>query len=221
MKNFTRFLLPLCFSVLSTSVNAADVFAHFMVQNSYAYSVSTWETDMTSAAQVGIDGFALNWIPPYCSTTDPNKALGWQVDSIANAFTAAEQQDFKLVLSFDMSYGVGSNCPTGLAWNETFMSSIISNYTNSSAAYKWNDQMLVTTYAGEKYGNAFFQALKQTLAQQDIEISIAPGFTSYTYAAQNEAASGQADAFMSAFDAVDGFLNCQLFSSDEQEHVLM
>ncbi|KAL9074635.1 MAG: hypothetical protein Q9157_004334 [Trypethelium eluteriae] len=209
MKTTTAFLLPIGLSAISTTVDAATVLAHFMVQNSYAYSVSTWQEDMTSAQQVGIDGFALNWIPPYCSSTDAHHNLAWQADQIANAFTAAEQQDFKLTLSFDMSYGVGSNCPTGLAWNETYMSSIISNYTNSSAAYKWNNQMLVTTYAGEKYGNAFFQYLKQTLSAQDIHISIAPGFTSYAYAAQNEAAAGQANAFMSEFDALDGFLNWQ------------
>ncbi|KAI9659427.1 MAG: hypothetical protein M1821_001685 [Bathelium mastoideum] len=195
--------------MFSASAQAADVFAHFMVQNSYAYDVSTWKNDMTSAQQVGIDGFALNWIPPYCSSTDPKHSLAWQASSIANAFAAAEQQNFKLFFSFDMSYGVGSNCPTGLAWNETYMSSIISNYTNSSAAYKWNNQMLVTTYAGEAYGNAFFQSLKQTLSEQDIDISIAPGFVTYAEAAQNEAAAGQANAFMSAFDSLDGFLNWQ------------
>ena len=208
MKSWNTFLFPICFGLLSASVRAADVLAHFMVQNSYAYNVATWQHDMTSAQQVGIDGFALNWIPPYCASTSPGSTLAWQASSIANAFTAAEQQNFKLVLSFDMSYGVGSNCPTGLAWNVTYMSSIISNYTNSSAAYKWNKQMLVTTYAGEKYGNAFFQDLKQTLAEQDIDISIAPGFTSYAEAAQNEAATGQAKSFMSAFDSLDGFFNC-------------
>lgn len=208
--------------MLGASVRAATVLAHFMVQNSYAYTITTWQQDMTSAQQVGIDGFALNWIPPYCSTTDPQSSLAWQASSIANAFTAAEQQNFKLALSFDMSYGVGSNCPTGLAWNITYMSSIISNYTNSSAAYKWNNQMLVTTYAGEAYGNAFFQDLKQTLGEQDIGISIAPGFTSYAEAAQNEAASGQANAFMSAFDSLDGFFNCQYYittSIDENTNI--
>ena len=216
MKAWITIPLSICCSLLSTSVNGANVFAHFMVQNSYEYNVSTWQHDMSSAQQVGIDGFALNWIPPYCSTTDPTHALAWQTDRIADAFTAAEQQDFNVILSFDMSYGIGSNCPTGLAWNETYMSSIISNYTNSSAAYKWNNGMLVTTYAGELYGNAFFQDLKETLSGQDIDISIAPGFTSYAYAAQTEAAAGQASDFMSSFPAADGFLNWQSWPLNKQ-----
>lgn len=44
------------------AANAADVFAHFMVQNSYAYDINQWKADMEVAKHTGIDGFALNWV---------------------------------------------------------------------------------------------------------------------------------------------------------------
>ena len=57
-------MLMLLFAVLSAlalhTAEAATVFAHFMVQNSYAYNVNQWKTDIAAAQEVGIDGFALN-----------------------------------------------------------------------------------------------------------------------------------------------------------------
>ncbi|KAI9712085.1 MAG: hypothetical protein M1820_001794 [Bogoriella megaspora] len=202
--------LSLWLGLLSTTATAADVFAHFMVQNSYSYNQTTWEHDMQSASSVGIDGFALNWVPPQCNSVDPKKDLSWQLDRINNAYDAAETQDFKLFLSFDMSYGMGTgNCPTNAAWTEKYMASVVANHSSSSAAYKWNGDDLVTTYAGDDYGNAFFQDLKTQLKASGVSAAVAPAFTQMAYAAQNEDPEEQINDWATTFGALDGFFNWQ------------
>jgi glucan endo-1,3-alpha-glucosidase len=107
--------------------------------------------------QIGIDGFAMNWIPPNCQTAN----LQWQSDRIDDAFTVAAELGFKIVHSFDMNYASGqADCPTGVAWNETYMVQEISKHATSNAAYKWNGDILVSTFAGELYGNNFFASWK-------------------------------------------------------------
>ncbi|KAK0251545.1 hypothetical protein LTR35_018393, partial [Friedmanniomyces endolithicus] len=36
---------------------AADVFAHFMVANTYNYTQTEWKADVVAASEIGIDGF--------------------------------------------------------------------------------------------------------------------------------------------------------------------
>ncbi|KAI7093271.1 glycoside hydrolase, partial [Hortaea werneckii] len=162
-------------SAMLQAAHATDVFAHFMVQNSYAYDVDQWKKDMSAAQQMGIDGFAMNWIPPECQS-----GLSWVPDRIDDAFTAAEQIGFKLMHSFDMSY---SECY--IYWNQTYMADAISKYSGSSAAYRWNSNMLVSTYGGDQvdqYGNEFFQGLKDNMKGYN-PISLAPALTTYSLSA--------------------------------------
>jgi len=180
--------------------SATDVFAHFMVQNSYAYDVGQWKKDMASAQQVGIDGFALNWIPPDCQY-----GLGWSADRIDDAFTAAASMGFKLIHSFDMSY---SSC--SIYWNQTYMQDVIAKYASNPAAYRWNDKLLVSTYGGDQvdqYGNEFFQGLKDNM-QSSNPITLAPALTKYSMAAQTGAQSA-ASSLMSDYPSIDGYLNWQ------------
>ncbi|KAK5133810.1 hypothetical protein LTR08_007240 [Meristemomyces frigidus] len=187
-------------SALLRVASATDVMAHFMVQNAYAYDVDQWKTDIASAQQVGIDGFALNWIPPDCQA-----GLDWTVDAIDDAFTAAESMGFKLMHSFDMSY---STCD--IYWNQTFMQDIISKYAGNSAAYRWNSNMLVSTYGGdqvEQYGNEFFQGLKDNMKDSN-PITLAPGLTTYSMGAQDNPTT-EAASLITDYPSIDGYLNWQ------------
>ncbi|KAK5108034.1 hypothetical protein LTR62_008869 [Meristemomyces frigidus] len=188
-------------ALLLRLASAADVFAHFMVQNAYAYDVNQWKTDMGAAQQIGIDGFSLNWIPPDCQA-----GLDWTVDRIDDAFTAAESMNFKLMYSFDMSY---STC--NVYWNQTFMADMISKYAGNPATYRWNSNILVSTYGGdqvEQYGNAFFAGLKSSMAYSNNAITLAPALTTYSLAAQSDASSS-AGKLISDYSSIDGYMNWQ------------
>ncbi|KAK0948708.1 hypothetical protein LTR91_027027, partial [Friedmanniomyces endolithicus] len=39
------------------AATAADVFAHFMISNTYSYSRTEWKADIVAAQAIGIDGF--------------------------------------------------------------------------------------------------------------------------------------------------------------------
>ncbi|EME38448.1 glycoside hydrolase family 71 protein [Dothistroma septosporum NZE10] len=207
-------MLALLFALLSAlalqTASAASVFAHFMVQNAYAYTEAQWETDIKAAQQVGIDGFALNWIPPNCQDDQ-----SWAVDRIDDAFHAAENLGFKLMYSFDMSY---TSC--NYYWNQTFMSQMISKYAGSSATYYWNSNILVSTYGGdqvEQYGNSFFQGLKDNMKNSHA-ITLAPALTKYSMAAQTGAQSA-ASQLISDYSSIDGYFNWQAWPLDVNQNI--
>lgn len=52
-----KFTLLFLICVLARVTHAKSVFAHFMAQNSYSYAESDWTNDMTTAQNIGIDGF--------------------------------------------------------------------------------------------------------------------------------------------------------------------
>ncbi|RMY07578.1 hypothetical protein D0867_09307 [Hortaea werneckii] len=197
-------------SAMLQAAHATDVFAHFMVQNAYAYDVDQWKKDMSAAQQMGIDGFAMNWIPPECQS-----GLSWVPDRIDDAFTAAEQMGFKLMHSFDMSY---SECY--IYWNQTYMADAISKYSGSSAAYRWNSNMLVSTYGGDQvdqYGNEFFQGLKDNMKGYN-PISLAPALTTYSLSAWDNPQSS-ASNLMSDYPSIDGYLNWQAWPLDSDTNM--
>ena len=203
----------LALSALTLRVaSAADVLAHFMVQNSYAYDVAQWKTDMTAAQQVGIDGFALNWIPPNCQGD-----LSWTADRIGDAFTAAQEMGFKLVHSFDMSY---SEC--NQYWSVDYMSEILTKYAGNSATYRWNSNILVTTYGGDmvnQYGNSFFQGLKDQMKSSGNAISLSPALTKYSMAAYGSDPSVQANKLISDYPSIDGYLDWQAWPLNVEQNI--
>ncbi|WVO19777.1 uncharacterized protein IAS62_001067 [Cryptococcus decagattii] len=83
-------------SAASTSVPSSSgthqVWAHFMVGNTYPYTASNWASDISAALTAGIDGFALNMGSDY-----------WQPARIADAYSVAASTGFKLFLSLDMT----------------------------------------------------------------------------------------------------------------------
>jgi glucan endo-1,3-alpha-glucosidase len=206
----TLFLALLSATALRTA-SASSVFAHFMVMNSFAYDVGQWEKDITSAQEVGIDGFALNWTPPNCQANE-----NWSVDRIDDAFTAAENKGFKLMYSFDMSY---TQC--NHYWNQTFMQDMITKYASSSATYRWNNNILVSTYGGdsvEHYGNEFFQGLKDNMQHWNNPITLAPALTKYSMAAQTDAQSSAAK-LISEYPSIDGYFNWQAWPLDVEANI--
>jgi glucan endo-1,3-alpha-glucosidase len=169
--------LPLTFGALTAAAfahiaSARAVFAHFMMDNAYAYTIDQWGKDIAAAQQIGIDGFALNWHAPDCS---PN--MQWTIARIDDAFNVAQQKGFKLMYSFDMSHSV---CNT--FWNQTFMQHMINKYAGNSATFRWNNNILVSTYGGDQvaqYGNDFFQGLKNAMKSTNT-ITLAPALTGYS-----------------------------------------
>ncbi|CAK1364072.1 unnamed protein product [Cercospora beticola] len=193
------------FAVLSALAfrvsTAATVMAHFMLMNSFAYDVDMWKKDMAAAQQIGVDGFAINWTPPDC-----NGDSSWYVDRIEDAYTAAEDVGFKLTYSFDMSYSV-----CNIYWNTTFMQDIITKHAGSPATYRWNSNILVSTYGGDMvghYGNQFFQTLKDNMKYWNNAITLAPALTTYSMAGYNNPESS-AKKLINDFPSIDGYFNWQ------------
>ena len=111
-----------------------QVWAHHMVGNTYPYQVSDWLIDIRGAAAVGIDGFALNM-----------GVESWQVDRVADAYTAAQQSglNFKLFLSLDMtSLGCWSSS------DASNLVGLVSRWANHPNAAMHNGKVLVSTFAG-------------------------------------------------------------------------
>lgn len=138
------------------------------------------------------------------------------MDRIADAFTAAEQTNFKLMHSFDMSYSV-----CDIYWNQTFMADILSRNAGSSATYRWNSNILVSTYGGDQvvdqYGDQFFQGLKDLMKESNA-ISLAPALTSYSMQAQTDP-SGAASSLTSDYPSIDGYLNWQAWPLDVRQNI--
>jgi glucan endo-1,3-alpha-glucosidase len=187
------------------AVSARTVFAHFMMDNAYAYTLDQWSKDIAAAQQIGIDGFALNWHAPDCSPD-----MQWTVARIDNVFKVAQQKGFKLMYSFDMSHSV---CNT--FWNQTFMQQMIDKHAGNSATFRWNNNILVSTYGGDQvaqYGNGFFQGMKSAMKSTNA-ITLAPALTGYSYSAQKDAQAA-ALKLVNDYPSIDGYFNWQAWPLD-------
>ncbi|KAK5709244.1 hypothetical protein LTR17_019969 [Elasticomyces elasticus] len=110
-----------------------------------------------------------------------------------------------------MSY-TASACSIG--WNTTFMASMISRYATNSAAYLWDNDLLVSTYAGEGYGNDFFLELKSVLNSEGLPIKLSPALTTYSVTAQTQDPTSTFNGMLADYSALDGFLNWQAWPAD-------
>ncbi|KAI0778002.1 glycoside hydrolase family 71 protein [Irpex lacteus] len=106
------------------------VFAHFIVGNTYNYTVDSWK----AASSKGIDAFALN------VGSDP-----WEPSQVANAFAAATalKTPFKLFMSFDMTSLSCNSAP-----DADLLKAYISSYRNHANQQKINGKVLLSTFAG-------------------------------------------------------------------------
>lgn len=96
--------------------------------------MNDWITDIRKAKAAGIDAFALNIASqtPYTTT------------QLNNAFNAADQQGFKMFLSFDYA----AQGP----WSAATVVSMINTYAVKPAQFKVLNKALVSTFEGP--GNA-------------------------------------------------------------------
>jgi len=163
------------------AVAAKYVFAHFMAPNAYSYEVSDWQTDISQAQAIGIDGFVLN-----IQTVNLQIIEG----KINDAFSVAEPLGFKLMPSFDFAY----------AWDVSDMESIVSAHASSTSAVWYNGGLLVSSYGGEANGDSFWAGFKSDLLAQGIKVTLAPAFTSY----RDPSLTGE---LLSNFPSIDGFFN--------------
>lgn len=209
--------LALLLSAFNRAVSGALVISNFELLFAETYTVDAWKADIASAKASGIDGFALVAVPPNCQPKD----LSWQTARIKDAYTAADAQNFSIVPAFDMSYHFRTdNCPTGTAWNMTYMSTLISDASKQSATYRWNDAVLVTTRGGGLYGDDYFSQIKSLLDRQGVNISIAPYIESYVEAAHSFGEPEKDAKFaFSDYPSIDGFYNEMAWPMDVRQNL--
>ncbi|KAH9917216.1 glycoside hydrolase family 71 protein [Amylocystis lapponica] len=143
------------------------VVAHFMVGNTYPYTVNDWLDDVRLAHSHGIDGFALN--------------VGreeWQKARVSDCYEASMQSglSFKLFLSFDM---------TSLPSDTEADAAQLYDYLVTCAAHPnqliYDGKVFVSTFAGEhsRFGqpdlNSSWAYVKSVL-EQVAPVHLVPSF---------------------------------------------
>jgi len=164
---------------------AVNVLAHFMLQNTPRYARADWDKDVSNAMAIGIQGFILN----IANGND------YQVQQIPTAFAAAEARGFKLAFSFDQNY----------QWDQNTMANVVALKASSSANFKWNNKILVSTFAGESKGNQYWADFKNLMSSKGIPITFAPAFQNWSRD------TNQAQNLINSFPAIDGF--CPWFAA--------
>lgn len=152
-------LLALCGAVSLPSVAQRAVFAHYMLANQdYVAAdadservIASYQREILQAQAIGIDGFALN-------------AGGWLKETryirrASEMFEAVYRlhSNFKLFFSADMC------CSNDAADVEDMMRRFANNSRYSTIYFKWNGRSVLTTFAGARFGPAFWQHLRSDL----------------------------------------------------------
>jgi glucan endo-1,3-alpha-glucosidase len=134
--------------------------------------------DVIDAKAVGFDAFALNTH----DITDP-----WALQALGFLFDAADQNGFKLFMSFDMSWKTisASQIPPFLL-----------NYISRPSYYTISGRPLVSTYQGGFISNSdWLSGFKQPLTAQGINPYFIPNFGDW---------SGWPNNFFSTYTVADG-----------------
>ncbi|KAI5366606.1 Putative glycoside hydrolase family 71 [Septoria linicola] len=118
-------------ALMASAVEGKAVLAHFMLANSYSYSLADWQFDIKAAQDARIDAFALNM------AYNPSSQLD---QSIANAFQAANSAGFKLIFSFDYA-GNG-------AWPQSQVVNYMKQYGSNGAYMQYNGKPVASTFEG-------------------------------------------------------------------------
>ncbi|KIL63226.1 glycoside hydrolase family 71 protein [Amanita muscaria Koide BX008] len=111
------------------------VIAHHMVGNTYPYTLSNWQSDVSLAHSKCLDAFALNM-----------GSDSWQPDRVADAYNAAQQSNtgFKLFLSLDMS-----SLPCSTADHAKALRNLTTTFISRPSQLIYNGHAVVSTFAGE------------------------------------------------------------------------
>ncbi|KAI0916454.1 hypothetical protein AcV5_002948 [Taiwanofungus camphoratus] len=120
---------------VDATAHTPKVFSHFIVGNTYNYTVSTWANDIAIAHSKGIDAFALNVGADY-----------WEPSQVANAYSAAAQLNttFKLFISFDMT-----SLPCTSASDINILQYYINTYASHPNQQLYRGRVFTSAFAGE------------------------------------------------------------------------
>ncbi|KAH8146185.1 uncharacterized protein LAJ45_09883 [Morchella importuna] len=132
MRSISSLLVALALSPMS-AMAAREVFAHYMVGNTYGQTLDDWAKDIQLAKAASIDGFALN--------AGPTDSYG--EEQLDLAYQAAEANNFKLFISFDMLC-----CGT---WDVSTVAKFINAHKDSSAQFKVGGKPMVSTFEGTNF----------------------------------------------------------------------
>ncbi|CAK5284007.1 unnamed protein product [Mycena citricolor] len=111
-------------------VDAAAVFAHFMITNTGSWGVNDWVNDMKAAQAMQLDAFVINM-----AVGDPHNS------QLSNAFAAAQSTGFNLFFSFDY----GGNGP----WTQQQVLDTLTPWIGNARYYKRGSSPMVSTFAGD------------------------------------------------------------------------
>jgi glucan endo-1,3-alpha-glucosidase len=157
---FPAFAVVLLLAAASPAAHARRmVFAHDMVTNqdyqgdsSQEAKIAAYEHEILQARALGIDGFALN-------------AGGWlrqpyYIEYAAQMFEAAARLNdgFKLMFSADMC------CGNDAADVEDMMRRFAGNPRYARVYFGWHGRFVLTTFAGDRLGVAFWRQIRSDLA---------------------------------------------------------
>lgn len=163
MRRFFRLSIVATLLSLVAASQAAHakrmVFAHYMLTNqdyqgntSQEAKIAAYEREILQARALGIDGFALN-------------AGGWlrqpyYIEYAAQMFEAAARLNdgFKLMFSADMC------CGNNAADVEDMMRRFAGNPRYARVYFRWHGKFVLTTFAGDKLGPAFWRQIRSDLA---------------------------------------------------------
>lgn len=176
--------------------NPKIALAHFMLNGAYAYDVAQWKKDFDDAAQMGVDGFALNFqqMTPGCNPA-------WIKDQIKLADQASQASNgtYKLMWSFDLD-----NYDYGCAdWAASDIVALITQYT-SSGWVRYNGAIVVSGFAQgfKKYDSDFFQGIKASVTAAKIDMV-------WAIADCDIGDASQAQSLYTTMPWTDGFMNCK------------
>ncbi|OKL58258.1 hypothetical protein UA08_06459 [Talaromyces atroroseus] len=149
-------------STSTASASTRGVFAHYMVGSMTAAEAVT---DVNDAIAAGFDGFALNTHTISSSDT-------WNTNALDYLFEAAAGTDFKLFISFDMSWGLDVSSLAGF----------LATYVAKEAYYFVDGKAFISTYTGgtisnSEWDNDFIIPLQETY---DITPYFVPNFGDYS-----------------------------------------
>lgn len=137
-------------------------------------------TDVQDALSAGFDGFALNTHTISSSDT-------WNTDALGFLFSAASSTEFKMFISFDMSWGL----------NVADLPAFLSRYVQEDAYFQIDGKPFVSTYSGgnmdnDTWNTKFRQPL---LTNYSTTPYFVPDFDNW---------SGYPSGFFAAYPVVDG-----------------
>jgi len=151
-------------TAMASPIRGKNVFAHFMMGNTYPYRPANFRTDIEDAIEAGIDGFALNlgqdsWAPARVET----------MFSVASEFP-----QYKLFFSFDMS----------IITSASVIVDYVLRYVKHRNSFWYDNRYFMSTFAGESqsFGHGDVNEgwdveVRQKLKDKGVEICFVPSWT--------------------------------------------